>query len=244
MSLYRDLLYSAIGSTTAEIITYPLCTLKTLHQNVHTKEKHIMSTFQKMLKERGFRGLWQGAMYGASSCLVGATLKYSLYRDFCRYFDETYEDQSKTTKVSTRIISGIGSGFISSIISHPFEVIKIHKQENISFRDVFRKYGHTMLYSGFSKSTTKIFLGSMVSYPLFDFTNSIISNTFIASIITATLYTCAIHPIDYMKTRQMSNKVWFHGCNIKPYYRGLILNLMRIVPHFTIFMCVVDCLKN
>jgi len=47
-----------------------------------------------------------------------------------------------------------------------------------------------------------------------------------------------------MKTRQIYGLPWFQGYHPRLYFKGLSLNLIRIVPHFVIVMTTVDVLRN
>ena len=70
------------------------------------------------------------------------------------------------------------------------------------------------------------------------------TNNFAASFCTAIVATTIIHPFDYMKTRQACGEKIFHGYNPLFYYKGLSLNLSRVVPHFTIMMVVTGYLEK
>jgi len=53
-----------------------------------------------------------------------------------------------------------------------------------------------------------------------------------------------MHPVDYLKTRHMAGLNLYSGWNPLIYYRGLSINLMRIVPHFMITMGVIEWMKE
>lgn len=55
--------------------------------------------------------------------------------------------------------------------------------------------------------------------------------------------TIITQPIDYLKTRQMVGNL-INYKNFKLMYTGYVLNLFRIVPHFTIIMVTTDYLKS
>jgi len=53
-----------------------------------------------------------------------------------------------------------------------------------------------------------------------------------------------MHPVDYLKTRHMAGLKLYDGWDPRVYYRGLSINLLRIVPHFVVTMVVIEKLKE
>ena len=75
---------------------------------------------------------------------------------------------------------------------------------------------------------------------MYTFTENAISASFMSAIISTTI----MHPIDYLKTRHIYGLPLYSGFNPFNYYKGLALNLARIVPHFVITMTTIDTLTN
>ena len=67
-----------------------------------------------------------------------------------------------------------------------------------------------------------------------------INKSLIASFFSATISTIIMHPIDFLKVRHVYNQPLYIGYNLILYYKGLSLNLTRIVPHFMIVMTMID----
>ena len=63
--------------------------------------------------------------------------------------------------------------------------------------------------------------------------------------LAALTSTIIIQPLDYLKTRHIYGQSLYEGGfkNLSSYYKGLSLNLMRIVPHFMITMLMIEYLK-
>ena len=61
-----------------------------------------------------------------------------------------------------------------------------------------------------------------------------------AAAATALTTTTLIHPIDFLKTRQVSSQSFFYGWNPILYYRGYWLHLARAIPHFMITTGIID----
>lgn len=111
---------------------------------------------------------------------------------------------------------------------------------------VFREYvvpkirvdGYRFLYGGYSKTLTKVMISAPLFFPLSETLTDATGSTVLGPMAAATIGTICMQPIDYLKTRQMCDRklaLW-QGWNPAPYFRGLTLNLMRVVPHFTIVM--------
>ena len=99
-----------------------------------------------------------------------------------------------------------------------------------------------ILYRGFSKSLLKSGVGTTIIYPVYDHFKSY--NVLVASLIAAITSTVVTRPIDFVKLRQVYGLKIFVGYNILHYYRGLSLNLLRVVPNFMISMGFIECFKK
>lgn len=98
-------------------------------------------------------------------------------------------------------------------------------------------------YRGYSKTFAKKAIGSSLFYPIYDYSKTYFNNIFIASLVSAIISTIIMHPVDYLKTIHMCDNLKYSR-NIFYYYNGLSLNLLRIVPHFTIMMCCIEYFKK
>ena len=157
------------------------------------------------------------------SQILSTSIKYTLYQEFKQY---SY----------SKILAGTTAGICSSIITHPVDVVKIHLQMHTPFLASLKKNGVSIFYRGYSKSLLKSSVGSSCFFPLYDIFNERLQNNFLSSICSSILSTCILQPIDYMKTRQIYGLSI--GYNPLMYYKGLFLNLSRIVSHFIITIYV------
>lgn len=112
------------------------------------------------------------------------------------------------------------------------------------FRPEFNKYGFRLFYRGYSKTFTKSSIGSVCFFPLFDLFNTYIENASLSAMCSAVISTSIMQPIDYMKTRHIYGQPFRSGWSLRPYFKGLTLNLARVVPHFVITMTLIDWLKS
>jgi hypothetical protein len=90
-------------------------------------------------------------------------------------------------------------------------------------------HGVYLLYRGYSK----VLVGSLLFFYLYDFINDKVSNAFISSFMSA---------IDYLKVKHVYNSSHTEIYKSKLIFKGLSLNLLRVVPHFTIIMVGIDLL--
>ena len=228
----KNLLASAMATTIAEIISLPVGTVKTNFQN--TTEKSIRDSIKKIYQQSGIRGFYVASTAAVASQVISMSSKYTFYR----YLEDL------NLPYSNKIINGMLSGIASSVITHPFDAIKIHLQMNTPFMPEIRRHGISVIYRGYSKTFCKVCVGSSLFFPIYDYANSVFKNNFYAAITSSVISTFIIHPIDYLKTRHIYGLPRYQGWNPLIYYKGLTLNLARIVPNFVIIMTMIDYLKT
>ncbi len=105
-------------------------------------------------------------------------------------------------------------------------------------------------YQGYSKTFGKVIVGSSLFFPIYDYLNQDRQWEAVPSALTtAFISTTVMQPLDYAKTRQMFGLLHLDRTQqvksiIANYYKGILLNYARILPHFTIVMVVIDKLEN
>ena len=223
----NDILSSSIATCTAELITIPIYTIKTNYQN--NDNISIPKVFKHIYTNYGIKGFYNSFGMAMFSQMVSTSAKYTLY-------------QKIKPHLSSKILSGTLSGIISSVLTHPIDVVKIHFQMQTSFIKAFKKIGIAIFYRGYSKSLLKSSIGSSCFFPFYDIFNEKIKNITLSAIFSATLSTTILQPIDYMKTRQTYGL--HYGYNPLMYFKGLSLNLSRVVPHFIITISIIEYMKN
>lgn len=229
-NIYKNAIYSSIGTGISEIVTLPLCTIKTNFQN--TNSISIISTIKDIYLREGIKSFYKASFPAIFSQIFSTSSKYVLYR---------YIDNNQFT--TNKFFNGMTAGLISSLFTHPMDIVKIHMQMNKKFIPEFKKEGLTIFYRGYSKSFAKIMLSSSLYFPLYDTFNNYYKNTLYSSIGSAVITTLIIHPVDYLKTRHIYNLPLYQGYNPMIYYKGITLNMMRIIPHFVITMHFIDLLN-
>ena len=180
----------------------------------------------------GVNSFYSASALAVLSQIISMSSKYSIYK----MLDHRCERGNK-------FINGFISGLLSSLITHPMDVFKINRQINRKIFPLIRAQGYRFIYRGFSKTIIKSCIGSSLCFPLYDYYYQRFNNIIVASILSSFSATVITHPIDLLKTRSISGKKLFIGWNPAKYYRGLSLNLLRIIPNFIIFMKVINILE-
>lgn len=216
---------AAFATIVAEIATLPICTIKTNYQNTNLK---ISQCVQQIYSHHGIAGFYKASLVAIVSQTLSTTLKYTGYEVI----------KSKYSDVSKPFI-GLISGITSSIITHPIDVIKIHYQMQTPILPVIKENGLSLFYRGYSKTFAKVSISSMCFFPLYDKTREFTGNNFSAAFISAIISTTIMQPVDYMKVRHIYGLTFTNN-----YFKGLSLNLARVVPHFVITMITVEQMKE
>lgn len=233
---------SSVSTIFAEIITLPICTIKTNYQT-DLKYKSVIDVTKNIYGTRGFYGFYNSSGSAIASQVVSTSTKFTFY-NYIQKLRNT--DQSD---IKNNIINGSLSGIFSSMFTHPFDVLKVHQQNNLSFKNEIKNKGFSILYRGYSKSLFKNTVLTSLIFPFYDFYKSMFNNTIVASGLSSITVSMFLHPLDLLKIRHISNQslyVPYNGLSnfIKYYYRGLHINLLRIVPHFMITMTMTEWIKN
>lgn len=220
---------SMMATLVAEVITLPICTIKTNFQN--GVGGNIWSTFKTIYHQHGIIGFYRSSSIAVLSQVLSTTIKYNGY-------------EYMKTQTNYKILAGLSAGISASLITHPIDVAKVHIQMNQSFIQVLREHGLSLLYRGYSKSFAKVSIGSSCFFPIYDSIRELNHlNPTIAAFSSAVVTTTLMQPIDYMKVRHIYGLSHFNGYHPLTYFRGLSLNLLRVVPHFIITMNLIEYLK-
>lgn len=114
-----DLLSSAVATGCAEILTLPICTIKTNYQN--SSSTNIGRTIRMMYAQGGARVFFQASVPAISSQIFSTSSKYFLYRGLEHKFNPTNNPYK-------RVLHGVTSGLVSTILTHPLDFVKVHWQ--------------------------------------------------------------------------------------------------------------------
>lgn len=226
---YKNIIASGSATAIAEFATLPICTIKTNFQNIiDMKRKPSIQEVVKNIYTRGGIKAFYAASYPAIGGQIFSTCsKYTLYR---------YFNSNPDYPVKNRFLNGLTAGVVSSMVTHPLDVFKVHLQMGKKFDG--------KIYRGYSKTFLKIAISSSIFFPLYDTIKDKINNPYLSAGCSGVLACVLMHPVDYLKTRHMAGLKLYEGLNPMIYFRGLSINLMRIVPHFVITMGVIEFMKK
>lgn len=227
---------SSTGALCAEIITLPLCTVKT--NKILHNDKSIPWHFKNIYTHRGIGGFYNASVPAILSQVISVTSKFSFYRIIQR------ERKTEKSDIVNNMFNGAFSGLIGGIFSHPFDVMRVMKQKCEEHPDN-EKFRMRYMYRGYTMNAIKSFsLGAMI-YPSFDFFNSKFNNMYIASIMTSVTTSCIIYPIENLKIKRMcTGKKYIFDRNVRNYYGGFLLHNLRCIPNFLIFNAMTEKVKN
>lgn len=231
-----DLISSVIGVSVAEIFTLPICTIRTNYQT-DLNHRNIFSCTKSLYDQHGLKIFYKASASAMASQIISLSTKYTFYHMIKNY------RKTDNSDILNNMINGALGGIFSSIISHPFDVIKVFHQQNLNYSEEFKKTGYKLPYRGYSKSFIKTLTLSALLFPTYDFYKTKLNDPILSSIATTFSITFILHPIDYLKVRGISNLELYSHKSFFDYYRGISLSLLRSVPHFTIVMYTTEKIK-
>lgn len=224
--IFNNMISSALATAGAEIATIPICTIKTVYQTSNqtsSQQMTIRRTIQNIYRNHGLWGFCKSGFPAMSGQILTTMGKYSSYQ----YLNQNYPNNPK-------VVNGVLSGLAVSLLSQPFDWARITLQQNKRLISEFKSSGSAFFYRGYSKTFLKTFISSSFFYPLYDYIKNKYDNPHLASGLAALTATMFMHPFDYIKTRHIAGEKWFHGYSyydMRPYYKGLNVNLLRVLPH-------------
>lgn len=242
---YVNFFTSAISTCLAEILTQPICLVRTRLINsplYSTVKDRILTTsiVKELYKTDGILGFFKASPPAVLSQMISSSLKYGIYSN------------NHTDVFSQKVLNGMLGGILVCTITNPIDVIRVKAQmldTKISFNSLGSNFKFLMsnpisfYYQGYAPALWKATTGGAIYFPLKDYLTSKTDNNVIASMLSAIIATTICQPADWLKTRLMSGEK-FKLSQMKYSYKGYTLNLIRIVPHFTITMCIYDHLNT
>jgi hypothetical protein len=235
---FDKLFANSIGVIIAEIITLPICTIKTNYQT--NNYKSIKSTILDINKKYGPKGFYEAKFSAIASQTISTSSKFFFYNTIKNYRN------TKSNDLFNNAINGMTGGILGSIFSHPIDVIKIEQQRQKKFREIINNIKNdklNYLYRGYSQSILKNLILYSSLYPIYDFYKTKIDNPLISAPLTTITITSYLQPIDYIKTNLMAGNKQINF-NIKNLYKGTSLHLARSIPHFMITMYLTEYILN
>lgn len=224
----------AIGSCIAEFSTLPIFAIKTNYQT--TTNKSVKQIIKNIYSQYGIFGFYNAIFSAILSRVTSAFLKYFMYNEI-KYYRQTSDND-----LVNNMINGCLAGIICSFAVHPIDVMTNHLQR---FKKIDTNIFHyKVLYAGFSQTLLRNFILYSFLFSVFDYSKCITNNNMILScMITTTISTSILQPVDYLRTILMAQQSKGIG-NFKSCWKGFHLNYIANTMHFTIAMCISDYFLN
>lgn len=226
-----NLIPSIIGTFIAEIITLPICTVKTVYQNNNLSLKETINLIKK---NSGYKGFIQASMPAILGQIISTSTKYTFYN----YIKDLR--QTKSNDLISNSLNGITGGLLGSVFSHPIDVWKNYLQRNENFP--WKSLNPRLYYQGYTASIYKNIVLYSCLFPIYDYYKNKFNSIYISSVCTTITVSFIIQPFDYYKTIKMSG--YNHTLKLSNFSRGFGLMLARSIPHFFITMIVTENIKS
>jgi hypothetical protein len=229
--MIENIIPSVIGTLSAEILTLPICTVKTVYQN--NKSLSIKQTINQIIKNSGYKGFIQASYPAILSQVISTSTKYSFY---------TLLKEKRKTESSDLIsnsLNGMLGGLLGSIFSHPIDVWKNYLQRNEKFN--WKNLNIKLYYQGYSASIYKNIVLYSCLFPIYDYYKNKFNSIYLSSICTTLTVSFIIQPFDYYKTIKMAG--YKESISLRDFRRGFSLMLARSIPHFLITMIITEKIK-
>lgn len=213
MESVNRIVSAAVGVSCAEIVTLPICTVKTIYQVENVSVKDCVSKIKNNPLV-----LFKASIPAVLSQIYTSVYKFTIFNYFQQFFEKTWQ----------LLLLGSCVSVSSLVVTHPLDYIRVSYQTN-------QKMVLKECFKGISPNTMKQTIAGAAYLPV----RQSIKNNFPelkswqAGVIAAFIGTSLVHPFDYFKTYLLGNAVGTKVNFSRP-FRGLHLNLMRVIPHFVI----------
>lgn len=128
-NLFATHAIAAAGSVAVgTALTYPLDTLKVLVQVGSSSNKQLtpVQVLDRVQKLSGISGLYRGTGWLISGRIFGLGARFSIYEILTAFYRDGRTDNY--VYVSEALMAGVAAGAVESLISSPFEIIKLRAQ--------------------------------------------------------------------------------------------------------------------
>ncbi|AYV75557.1 MAG: mitochondrial carrier protein-like protein [Terrestrivirus sp.] len=234
---YRDIVIkgfsSVIGAGVAEIVTLPLCTIKTNFQvsNTPSLRNEVMSIYTK----NGIKGFYGASVPAITGQIISTSSKFTFYQII------KHERKTCDGDLFNNSLNGMIGGIFGSLLSHPIDVVKNSYQRDKQIFNEIKKTGYKTFYRGYTQTIAKNMMLYGTLFPLYDKYKTLLNGNVIQSTVLTTITTCTLlQPIDYIRTRYMAGNFNSIGWNPRNYYRGFSINLSRSMIHFSLTMFITE----
>ena len=257
-----------IAGFTATAFTYPLDLVKTRFQSSHYSHyRSSVNAFNSIIKSNGMRGL----IVGIEASIIGSSVAWGSYFYLYSAIKNQFRlSPNSQLTPSQHLLSSFCAGGITQIITNPIWVIKTNLQLNQSTKiveninNIYTNRGLIGFWRGILPSMFGVCQASIhfmvyehIKYVLQEKHNrfmtplEIISNTIFAKSIAVMI----TYPYQVMRTRLQHidgehqkilplMQTIYKQNGIKGFYKGISINITRIMPATCITFLVYETLKT
>jgi len=228
----KNLTNSAIATAISEVLTLPICTIRTNYINQLYPKQTLSELIKTNYNTYGLKWFFSAKYPAIAGQIISTSSKYTLYKVLPFY---NPLNAFTSNKFLFDVSNSIGAGILTSLITHPLDYVKIQTQMN----NLNLNPKH--VYRGYSKTFAKATIGGATFLPIYDWAKDNFSNPILSSAFSAILSTIIMQPFDYLKIRNIYGISNFKYKNL---FDGVGLNLLRIVPGFMITMSLIEFLNK
>lgn len=143
-SFYERVLCGITSGAIGSVVGTPFDQVMVKMQNNPSKFKNINYTFNHILRNDGFTGLWKGLFYTTNRAIIVTTCQFSIY-------EQLKSDLQIDNEFTKFVISSTTSSFFTSILSNPIDVCKnriVCDIKNVSVSNIIKNEGISTLWKG------------------------------------------------------------------------------------------------
>jgi hypothetical protein len=144
----NNLYISAFATFVAEYITLPICAVKTVFQT--RNDVSIYQSAKFIYDQNGIKGFYKASTPALAAQMVSTSSKFYLYR--------LLDKDNKSLPIKMK--NGVIAGLCSSLITHPFDVVKTILQKQETIKSHYKVEGIQFIYRGYLKTVAKVSIGN------------------------------------------------------------------------------------
>lgn len=158
-----DFLAGTVAGLTSLFVGFPFDTVKVRFQDSRTATRYSSTSnaLYTIVQEEGTRGLFKGIQAPMLGCAILNGLVFGTYGFLMKAQLQAHQREPSLTQT---FIAGAGSGVVSSLVTCPSELIKIHQQGSVHSqppsvwtiaKQIYRERGIRGFYRGYTPTAVR-----------------------------------------------------------------------------------------
>lgn len=263
---HMSLLYGGIAGCIARTMVAPMDKIKIVMQ-VENNNLSFRQTILNNIKNEGFFNLWKGNMINSIRIFPYSGLQFLTY-DLCK---ELFNSSDKKISNNEKLIYGASAGVVATTFTHPLDVVRHRlmcykniKSVNNAVLDIYKENYLRGFFKGYGSTIFSLTPFIAINFAVFDIMKenidpSIIDNNVLYTLglgsTSALVSQTLCYPLDTIRRRmqlkESSNKNGYKVAKeiiknegIRNFYKGMLPNVLRMVPSNAIRFTIFDTLKS